>query len=131
MKRNVIEIERTKMVRTTEKVEVELPTETCYYFITGERKAYKVVPHFKDWEGGDGTVWEYKIVQVGLSFECTVEQWVVRVSAIPNLLEKDENSNARSRRIVKRMVNNPERGVRTKEQFEKDLQRAIDKFKED
>jgi len=124
-----IEIKKQKYIPKIETVEVELPTEICYYFITGERKSYKVIPKFQDWESGNGEVYGYDIVKVGLSFECVIEQFGISVSDIPDILDGEKCKFAYH--IVDRMINEPEYMTRTKEQFEDDLQTAIDKIKDE
>jgi len=124
-----IKIEKQKYIPKIETVEIEVPDEIKYYFITGERKSYKVIPKFKDWEEGNGEVYGYDIIKVGLSFECIIERFGINVYDIPNILKGDECKFAYY--IIDRMINEPDYMTRTKEQFEEDLQTAIDKIKDE
>lgn len=114
-----IEIVKTEYKRVETKVKVNLPVEVCYYFITGERKSYLVKPIFYDEK-----LYEYNIIRVGLSWECVVEQFTLRVN---ELVEKS-TENCQEHSIAKQLLNYPNDDLRTRSQFEADLKNAIDNF---
>jgi len=105
--------------------EFELPTFPCYYFITGEINSYSVVPRFTSWEK-EPTLYRYDIIQIGLSFECKIDAYSVRVHELPDIL-KDHKKQGHS--IMRRIVYYPTDGVRTKERFMNDFDQAINELK--
>ena len=105
--------------------EIELPTETTYYFETGIRRSIKIIPHYTSWNkeqyNKDEELYDLEIVCLYLSSECKAEKFKIRVSDIEGIYysEKHEHKN-----FVTALVEDWF-GKRTKEQFEKDLNRLI------
>lgn len=123
-------VKLTRTVRYEPVVEtslVDLPAETCYYFLGGIRKSYKIIPIFQDWDGGDGSLYKYDIIEVGLSFECIIERSHVVIHNIPNILK---NTKHKLYHIINHIIEYPDEKTRTKEQFDSDLNSAIEKILE-
>jgi hypothetical protein len=125
MLRTTVKVKRIDYKPIENIVEIELPKETSYYFITGIRKSYKVVPRFKNWEGGDGSIFMYDIIEVGLSFEYIVSAHTLNVCDIPDIYAKPSH---KFNKLVICILDNDEEYIRTKEQFDFDFKAVLDKF---
>ena len=103
--------------------EFELPDETSYYFQTGVRRSIRIVPVWSTWKkerGEDEIIFQYHITCVYLSFKNKIESFTVSAtSGITDLYNsKDEN-------VIQALLLG-HLDERNKEDFEQDLQTAID-----
>lgn len=121
-----IKIKKKEFKTVEVEKEYELPSAPCYYFITGERNSYCVLPRFTTWEN-EPKLYEYDIVQIGLSFKCEISAYSIRVHDIPDIL-KDHKKQGHE--IIKNIVECPEYGIRTQNQFMDDFNSAMMKLKQ-
>lgn len=105
--------------------EYEFPDTESYWFETGIRRSIRIVPKWTTWQkeqGKEEEIWKYDITCVYLSFECIIEKFDISIKDITdNRVEKE----------YERLVNSIKNGwlsPRTKEQFEADLNNAIDEI---
>lgn len=110
--------------------EIELPTETAYYFETGVRRSIRIVPRFTTWNkkeyNKEEEIYELKITCVYLSSECIVEKFSLYPNSIEEIRYNEKHKhNDFVTSLVEGWFNN-----RTKEQFEIDLNEAIRQIKE-
>jgi hypothetical protein len=114
-----------------ESKEIELPTETTYYFETGVRRSIRIVPIFTTWNkerfDKEEELYELKITCVYLSSECIVEKFTLYPKDIEKIFYADKHKRLDFvRALVHDWFDN-----RTKEQFEADLNGAITQFKQE
>jgi sulfatase maturation enzyme AslB (radical SAM superfamily) len=59
--------------------EIDLPTETSYYFETSIRRSIKIIPHFTSWNkkqyNKEEELYELEIICLYNSFECKAEKY--------------------------------------------------------
>lgn len=114
-----------------ESKEIELPTETTYYFETGVRRSIRIVPIFTTWNkerfDKEEELYELKITCVYLSSECIVEKFTLYPKDIEKIFYADKH---KRKDFVTALVNDWFDN-RTKEQFEADLNGAITQFKQE
>ena len=109
--------------------EIDLPSETSYFFETGVRRSIRIVPSFTTWNqekfNKPEEIYELHITCVYLSFECRVEKFSLTPKKIEELYYSEKQNH-------KDFVTGLADGwfdVRTKDQFESDLNMAINAFK--
>jgi len=111
--------------------EIELPTETAYYFETGVRRSIRIVPKFTTWNkerfNKEEELYELKITCVYLSSECVIEKFTLCPKDIEKIFYADKH---KLLDFVRALVNDWFDN-RTKEQFEADLNGAIRQLKEE
>ena len=111
--------------------EIELPTETSYYFETGVRRSIRIVPRFTTWNkkrfNKEEELYELIITCVYLSSECIIEKFSLYPKDIEKIFYTDKHKLLEFvRPLVEDWFDN-----RTKEQFEVDLNEAIRQLKEE
>jgi hypothetical protein len=108
--------------------ELFIPEKPFYCFQTGIRRAIRIIPTFVDWESSYnklGDPYELEVTCVYSSFECKIEKFNIRINQI------EDNLNMTSKSQEKEIINmllNEDYGIRTKEQFECDLNENIRKI---
>ena len=111
--------------------EIELPTETAYYFETGVRRSIRIVPKFTTWNkehyDKEEELYELKITCVYLSSECIIEKFTLYPKDIEKIFYADKH---KLLDFVRALVNDWFDN-RTKEKFEIDLNEAIRQLKEE
>lgn len=109
--------------------EIPIPEETLYCFETGVRRAIRIIPNYTAWEVERGaekeSVFELIVTCVYLSFDCRIEQFKISIGRIEDFFNSKENGEEKS--IITLLANNWH-DLRTKENFEEDLQNAIDQI---
>ena len=101
--------------------EIELPTETSYFFETGIRRSIKIIPRFTTWNkeyyNKEEELYELIVVCLYQSSECKAEKFSLRVSELENIYysENDEHKG-----FVTALIENWF-DKRTKEQFDVDF----------
>ena len=110
--------------------EIELPTETAYYFETGVRRSIRIVPIFTTWNrkrfDKEEELYELQITCVYLSSECIVEKFSLYPKDIEKIFYTEKHKLLGFvRPLVEGWFDN-----RTKEHFETDLNEAIRQLKE-
>ena len=102
-------------------IEVNLPTETSYYFQTGIRRSIKITPKYTTWNkefhNKEEELYEYDIVYVYGSSECKVEKVSIGVRKIEEIYYSEKHEH---KRLIVALISD-DLLVRTKEQFEEDL----------
>jgi len=114
-----------------ESQEIELPTKTTYYFETNVRRSIRIVPRFTTWNkkeyNKEEELYELKITCVYLSSECIIEKFNIYPKDIEKIFYADKHKlNDFVTSLVQNWFN-----IRTKEQFEMDLNEAIRQLKEE
>ena len=105
--------------------EIELPTETSYFFETGIRRSIKIIPRFTTWNkeynNKEEELYELIVVCLYQSSECKAEKFSLRVREIEKIYysEKDEH-----KEFVTALIENWF-DKRTKEQFDADLNHIL------
>ena len=108
----------------TSSVDFELPEETVYFFETGVRRAIRIKPVFTTWnkeQGKEEEIYYFDVTCVYLSSKCKIEKFKIYLSQFPDAtysLEKEFNEAWTQNWFNKR----------TKEQFEADLNTALEQI---
>lgn len=110
--------------------EIELPTETSYYFETGVRRSIKIKPVFTTWNkenfNKDEELHLLEITCIYSSFMCEVEKFHININEIEEIYYSDKHKhNDFIRGLVQNWFDK-----RTEEQFNSDLNFIINKIKE-
>lgn len=106
--------------------EYELPDEPAYYFETCVRRSIRFIPILTSWKHEKDQpeeIYQYHITVVYLSFENKIESFKISAKSGLSDLMKDGDKSEQSS-VIKALFNKY-LNVRTKEQFEADLQQAI------
>jgi hypothetical protein len=107
--------------------EIEIPEEPMYVFQTGIRRAIRIVPEWTTWNkehhGTEEEIWRLVVTCVYNSFECKIECYDIQVSQIEDMIRTSKDTYS-----IPNMLMSGYYGVRTKEQFDADLQMALDKI---
>lgn len=107
--------------------EVFIPQQPFYCFETGVRRSIRIVPVWTSWNeeqyNKPEEIFEISVTCVYLSFKCKVEKFNIPVRRIEDYYNSSDNSNEAG--FVKTLVNKWY-DTRTKEQFESDLNFAIE-----
>lgn len=110
-------------------IDIDLPTETSYYFETGIRRSIRVVPIFtnylKERFGRDEEFHSLEVTCVYQSSELWVEKFTVLVKDIEEIYYSEKGEN---KRFVDSLVNGWF-DKRTKEQFDADLEFVLNTIK--
>lgn len=120
------EIERVRK----DNVEYTLPDEVTYWFQTGIRRSIKMIPIWTTWQKETKNIpeeiWKCIFILVYADFKCKIETVEVFVSDIEFLMNQSEK-HADLNPMVAYLNNRLEK--RTKNQFDLDLEVAMDKIK--
>lgn len=126
-------VEKYKMTKVKESnVEVNIPDEPYYCFETHIRRSIRIIPKF--WEEDDyapinikkGDLISLEVTCVYLSSECNIELFNIDISSIQDLISKPDPS--KQSQLVNNILLNKWGDIRTKEQFDTDLNTAIKKI---
>lgn len=119
----------------TTAIEWELPTEAKYYFETGIRRSISVTPRWTTWEIENGAeserIYSLHIVCVYQSFEAKIEAFSIDVGKIEDLYyNSSKHKNDPEVDIIQFLIDDPStQYIRTKENFEGDLNNCLGKVK--
>jgi hypothetical protein len=101
--------------------EIQLPTETSYYFETGIRRSIKITPKFTTWNkeqyNKEEELYELIVVCLYQSSECKAEKFNLRVSEIEGIYYSEKHE---YKRFVTALVEDWF-DKRSQEQFEADF----------
>jgi hypothetical protein len=101
--------------------EIQLPTETSYYFETGIRRSIKITPTFTTWNkehyNKEEELYELIIVCLYQSSECKAEKFSLRVSELEGIYYSEKHEH---KRFVTALIEDWF-DKRTKEQFDADF----------
>ena len=107
------------------KKEIDLPTEVSYYFETGVRRSIKITPVFTTWNktrfSKEEELYYLDVICLYDSSECKAERFRIDISAIETIFYSEKH---KYKSFVDSLVNDWF-DVRTKEQFEADLNNMI------
>lgn len=108
--------------------ELELPEVPLYCFQTGIRRAIRIIPVFTTWnkeQGKKEELFSLDVTCVYGSFEDKIEHFDISIhgSALEGMISNDKDSYNIGRMLLRKDYN-----IRTKEQFEEDLQAVINKI---
>jgi hypothetical protein len=127
VKINTYEIKRIEV----EGKEYDLPDEPAYFFETGVRRSVRMIPIWTTWrheKGESEIIHQYHVTCVYLSFKNKIESF--NISAIGGLTDLyNDKDNSEKGSIIKSLFNGWF-DVRTKEQFDNDLNTAIHNLNE-
>ena len=105
--------------------EIELPSETSYFFETGIRRSIKIIPHFTTWNkeqfNKEEELYELEIVCLYNSSECRAEKFKILAKQIEEIYYSEKHEH-------KEFINALIEGwfdKRTKEQFDEDFNNII------
>jgi hypothetical protein len=108
-----------------ESKEIQLPTETSYFFETSIRRSIKIIPRFTTWNeeryNKEEELYELIVVCLYQSFECKVEKFKIRVSEIEDIYYSEKHEH---KRFVTALIENWFY-KRTKEQFDADFEQVF------
>lgn len=107
--------------------EIQLPTEISYYFETGIRRSIRIVPIFRTWEENERQkeIYYLDVVCLYSSSECKAEKFRIYVTELENIYYSEKHE---YKDFVRSLVNDWF-DVRTKENFEEDLNYIINDLK--
>lgn len=113
-----------------EKVEIEsrdiqLPTETSYFFETGIRRSIKIIPKFRENNNKEDDLFQLIIICIYQNFECRIEKFNIYVSDIEKIYYSENHIH---KSFVTSLIENYF-NIRTKEQFENDFNNVISEIK--
>jgi hypothetical protein len=101
--------------------EIDLPTETSYYFETSIRRSIKIIPHFTSWNkkqyNKEEELYELEIICLYNSFECKAEKFKISANEIESIYYSEKH---KYNKFIIALVENWFQ-KRTKEQFEADF----------
>jgi len=111
--------------------ELLIPDEPFYCFQTGVRRAVRIIPTFVTWDSAHlkkGDILNLEVTCIYQSFECVVEKFNINIISadIGNLLKDDNTSKPAE---IMKMLLAEDYSVRTKDQFEADLNMVISRLK--
>lgn len=108
--------------------EIFIPNKPFYCFQTGIRRSVRIIPYFFPVNSPlykKGDLYELNITCVYGSFEAKIEKFTIRISDVENLAT-GKNTNSHSS-IIKMLLED-DYNVRTKEQFNADLNNVLKCF---
>ena len=129
-----MKIYKAKFERVKEEMEIKLPTEPLYYFSC--RRAIRLSPEYTTWELDRNNtpeyIWRYDVTIVDVNFTARIERFYLDASerAFQRIVDscEDRSKHSLGEEIYYKLINFPDDDLRTKEQFEADLQVALDKI---
>lgn len=104
--------------------EIQLPTETSYYFETGIRRSIKIVPSFIT-KKEKKELYQLTVVCLYQSSECKAEKFNIRVKDIEDIYYSDDHKH---NKFIYALIEGWF-DQRTKEQFDEDLNNFISDLK--
>lgn len=118
-----------KKVEVSE-TEIFIPQEPYYCFETGVRRSIRIIPIWTEWNVKQyqkpEEVYKLEITCVYQSFKCKVEKFSIPISEVETLVNREKDiSNEKS---ILTLLLNDWGNLRTKEQFEEDLQTTIEEL---
>ncbi len=110
---------------------IEIPEETVYLFQTGIRRAIRIVPEYTTWNkeeyGKEEEIYSLKITCVYNSFEAKVETYNIALTELETMINNNKNNNHDTYNIALLLLHK-DFNIRTKEQFEKDLNTVLNQL---
>ena len=123
---------KAKFERVKEEMEIKLPTEPLYY-LSSRKKSIRLIPVYTTWNieksNKPECIWRYDCTVVDLHFTTSIERFHIGVTErdFQDVVDKQDRSNYSIREeIYHKLINFPNDYLRTKEQFDADLQAALD-----
>ena len=117
--------------------EIFIPDEPFYCFQTGVRRSVKIVPVKVHWDVDPestyqkGDIFQLNVTCVYLSFKCIVEKFTIDIYRIEELVNARQDGLFGKNKSIVDMLYHEDYYTRTKEQFEEDLNAAINNFQND
>ncbi len=101
--------------------EIQLPTETSYFFETGIRRSIKITPRFTTWNkeqyNKEEELYELVVICLYNSFECRAEKFKILADSIGEIYY---STNHKHKDFITSLING-DFHKRTKEQFDDDF----------
>ena len=125
-------ITKTEYTRTEKKIEVNVPDKQLYLWHNGIRRAYSVKPKWTSWNmehfGTPEEIYALEVVMVDPSYY-KIEVDELSVNSLVRIINSDKDP---YKRLVDNILNYPDdkEFIRTKEQFENDLNAVLQKINE-
>lgn len=127
MKISIVKTEYKQVSTTTD---VNVPEQQMYVWHNGIRRAYSIKPQWTTWNMEQNhkpeEIFELLVVMVDPSYN-KIEVNSLSVSSLPEIVKNVKHP---FNRLVENILNYPNEGVRTKQDFENDLQQVIQKITE-
>lgn len=123
-------IKRTEYKRVEIETDVNIPETQMYLWHNGIRRAYSVKPKWTSWNiehnNKPEEIYTFDVVMVDPS-DNKIEAVEITVSSLAEILNNEKHP---YHRLVDNILNYPDdkEYIRTKEQFESDLQRVLQKI---
>ncbi len=111
--------------------EIFVPNKPFYCFQTGVRRSIKIIPKFIEFDPHPfssmkkGDIYELEVTSVYNSFECKITKTKVQISSFEDILNTESKS---SYLEIPHMLMNEDYVIRSKEQFEKDFENALERI---
>ena len=127
-----ISIKTAEYTRVDKEIEVNIPDKQLYLWHNGIRRAYSVKPRWTTWNvenyNKPEEIYELIVVVVDPS-DYKIEVTNLTISSLPEILKNDKHP---YKRLVENILKYPDdkEFIRTKEQFENDLQTVLLKINE-
>lgn len=116
-----IKITTTSYKKVEKITEVNIPDKQMYLWHNGIRRAYSVKPVWTTWNEEHNNkpeeIYQLEIVTVDPIFN-KLESAHFGINILPEILKNEENPYYR---VIDNILNYPDENIRTKEQFEQDL----------
>jgi hypothetical protein len=112
----------------SKEIEVEIPVNPVYYFLTGIRRAYAIIPVWTSWNkehySKDEEIYSLDIVTVDPSLKM-IETVNVSLSSLKDTILSEKHNLFR---LLENVLLYPDENVRTEEQFMADYNRTIEEI---
>jgi hypothetical protein len=125
-------ITTTEYVRTEKEIEVNIPDKQLYLWHNGIRRAYSVKPKWTTWNmehfGKPEEIYSLEVVMVDPS-DNKIEVVELTVKSLVEIIKNEKHD---YKRLVENILKYPDdkEYIRTKEQFERDLEIVLQKINE-
>lgn len=105
--------------------EIQLPTETSYYFETFIRRSIKITPEFTNYRkmlgDEDEEMYALNVICIYQYLQCKIEMFTILITDIENIYYSQKHEH---KEFVTSLING-DFDERTKEQFNEDFNRVI------
>lgn len=123
-------INKGKYERVIDEIEINIPEQPMYFFHTGIRRMYSVIPEWTTWNKKnykkDEEVWRFKIIVVDPSNKI-IEAHQIPVNFFEKIINKSDHP---FNKLIENMVFCPDENTRTKEQFMEDYNNTLTNINE-
>lgn len=126
-----VKIEKYRYERVKEEVEISIPEQKLFFFVTGSRVSYSIKPIWTTWNKEqyqkEEEIYSYDVIAVSRSFCNIIEKFNISIDSFPDIIKQGESN--KYNRLVEAILDPSGECGRTEEQFLADYNAVLEEIK--